>query len=147
MGVLGGRGWAQSEGKRGVCVFKGSLALNLFHMTHTHMASVWTLSRFVCMSVCLSAFPSPGPCGPGKEVGEGGVGVDISWPQQELCDDKGQAMSHTRTLVAPLITQSGLHSRSSSLSFYLFAAPQEQHSHQAQAAPAICPTKILNNHT
>lgn len=36
-----------------MCVFKGSLALNLFHMTHTHMASVWTLSRFVCLSVCL----------------------------------------------------------------------------------------------
>lgn len=34
-------------------MFKGSLALNLFHMTHTHMASVWTLSRFVCLSVCL----------------------------------------------------------------------------------------------
>lgn len=32
-------------------MFKGSLALNLFHMTHTHMAPVWTLS--LCLSVCL----------------------------------------------------------------------------------------------
>ena len=33
-----------------------------------------------------------------EEVGvrEGGVEVDISQPQQELCDDRGQAMSHTR---------------------------------------------------
>lgn len=87
-------------------MFKGSLALNLFHMTHTHMAPVWTLS--LCLSVCLSAFPSPGQCGAGKEVGEGGVGVEISRPQQELCDDRVRAVSHTRTLVAPLITQSGL---------------------------------------
>lgn len=99
---VGGRG---EEG----CVFKGSLALNLFHMTHTHMAPVWTLSLFVCLSVCLFAFPSPGQCGAGKEVGEGGVGVEISRPQQELCDDRGRAVSHTRILVPPLITQSGLH--------------------------------------
>lgn len=81
----------------------GSLALNLFHMTHAHMASVWTLS--VCLSVCLptSLSHSLSLGFEGKEVGGGGVGgaeggveVDISQPQQELCDDRGQAMSHTR---------------------------------------------------
>lgn len=138
----GSTGWQRvgtEWGQRGVCVFKGSLALNLFHMTPTHMASVWTLSLF------LSVFPSPGPCGPGEEVGEGGVEVDISRPQQELCGDRGQAVSHTRTLVAPLITRRGLHSRSSSLAFYLFAAPHEQRG--CQGTGSICPTEILNDYT
>lgn len=73
---------------------EGSLALNLFHMTHTHMAPVWTLS--VCLTVslpppfCLS-LSLDGRWGRG-----GGGEVDISQPQQELCDDRGQAMSHTR---------------------------------------------------
>lgn len=61
----------------------------------------------LCLSVCLSphlslALSLSGLCNEGKEVGggvggaEGGVEVDISQPQQELCDDRGQAMSHTR---------------------------------------------------
>lgn len=93
MGRLGGRGWAQSEGMRGVYV-RGSLALNLFHMTHTHMASVWTLS--FCPSDHLST--SLGLCNEGKRVGElkDGQKWTFSQPQQELCDDRGQAMSHTR---------------------------------------------------
>lgn len=99
VGRLGGRGWAQSEGMMGVCA-QGSLALNLFHMTHTHMASVWTLS--FCLSDCLptSLTLSLGRAMEKKELGggEGGVEVDISQPQQELCDDRGQAMSHTRGL-------------------------------------------------
>lgn len=107
---LGGRGWAQSDGMRSVyvCVcVQGSLALNLFHMTHTHMASVWTLS--FCLSECLHlSLPLShslwvvqwrkrgGGRGCKWGVGQGGVEVDISQPQQELCDDMGQAMSHTR---------------------------------------------------
>lgn len=57
------------------CV-QGSLALNLFHMTHTHMASVWTLS--FCLSECLHLSLPPsltlsGLCNGGKEVVVGGA--------------------------------------------------------------------------
>lgn len=59
--------------------------------THSHGLSGLSLS--VCLSPHLSLFS----WGWGKRGGgEGGKEVGISQPQRELCDDRGQAMSHTR---------------------------------------------------
>lgn len=96
------RGW-------GVCV-QGSLALNLFHMTHTHMAFVWTLS--FCLSDCLpTSFSLSLGCAM-KEKRWGWwrrVEVDISRHNRSFVMTGARPCHTPGTLVALLITQRGLH--------------------------------------
>lgn len=129
---VGGRGWAQSEGKRGVCVFKGSLALNLFHMTHTHMASVWTLPGFVCLSVCLSlSWVVRSRKGGGWRRGGGGyfpATTGALWWQ-------GPGQCHTPGLVVRLIMQKGFQSRSSLLPLSSKSMAAEHRSYLSHRKP------------
>lgn len=75
--------------------------------THSHGLCLDSLSLF-CLSSCLHlsfSLSLPSPSLPRLRIeGKGvrhrwywwGGSLNISQPQQELCDDRGQAMSHTR---------------------------------------------------
>lgn len=70
--------------------------------THSHGLCLDSLFLSVWLSPHLSLSLS-GLCDEGRRRwgGEGGTEMDISQPQQELCDDRGQAMSHTRDSGGP----------------------------------------------
>lgn len=99
MTARGGRsGWQRvgTEWRDEGCVCKVISTKSVPYDTHSHGLCLDSLFLSVCLSP-LIVLSLPWLCNEGKEVGvEGRLEVDISQPPQELCDDRGQAMSHTR---------------------------------------------------